>query len=59
MEAYEIARLFVNKTMISKEPRRKGNPGYPRLQAIHLLFYVRKKRIETDKGLIRHLKLAR
>ena len=59
MEAYEIVRLFVNKTLISKEPRRRGNPGYPRLQAIRLLVYARLKGIGTDKGLIRHLKKNR
>lgn len=59
MDAFEIARLFVNKTLISKEARRRGNPGYPRLQAIRLLVYARLKRIGTDKGLIRHLKKNR
>jgi transposase/ribosomal protein L30/L7E len=59
MEAYEIARLFVNKTLISKEVRRRGNPGYPRLQAIRLLVYARLKGIGTDKGLIRHLERNR
>jgi len=28
MEAYEIVRLFVNKTLISKKPRRRGRRGY-------------------------------
>jgi IS5 family transposase len=55
MDAYEIVRLFVNKTLIAKGPRRRGNPGYPRLHAIRLLVYAKLTRIETDKGLIRHL----
>lgn len=59
MEAYEVARLFVNKTLVSKGPRRRGNPGYPRLQAIRLLVYAKLTRNETDKGLIRHLKKNR
>ncbi|MCJ7613745.1 transposase [Candidatus Bathyarchaeota archaeon] len=59
MEAYELVRVVVNKTVISKEPGRRGNPGYPELQAIRLLVYARIKRIGTDKGLIRHLKRNR
>lgn len=59
MDAFEIARLFVNKTLVTKGPRRRGNPGYPRLQAIRLLVYARLKGIGTDKGLIRHLKKKR
>jgi len=59
MESFEIVRLFVNKTLVSKEAKRRGNPGYLRLQAIRLLVYARLKRIGTDKGLIRHLKKNR
>jgi transposase len=55
MEAYEVVRLFVNKTLISTGPQRRGNPGYPRLHAVRLLVYAKLTRIETDKGLIRHL----
>jgi transposase len=55
MDAFELVRLFVNKTMVSKEASRRGNPGYPRLQAIRLLVYAKLKGIGTDKGLIRHL----
>ena len=36
IEAFEIVRLFVNKTVVSKGLRRRGNPGYPRLQADRL-----------------------
>ncbi len=59
MEAYELVRVFVNKTVVSKKSKRRGNPGYPRLQAVRLLVYARLKRIGTDKGLIRHLKKNR
>ena len=59
MEAYELVRVFVNKTVVSKKSKRRGNPGYPRLQAVRLLVYARLKRIGTDKGLIRHLKRNR
>ncbi len=57
MEAYELVRVFVNKTVVSNMMKRRGNPGYPRLQAVRLLVYTRLKRIGTDKGLIRHLKM--
>jgi len=59
MEAYELVRVFVNKTMVYEKSKRCGNPGYPRLQAVRLLVYARLKRIGTDKGLIRHLKRNR
>jgi phage baseplate assembly protein W len=28
MEACEVVRLFVNKAIVSAEPKRRGNPGY-------------------------------
>jgi transposase len=59
METYELVRVVVNKTVVSKKTRSRGNPGYPRLQAIRLLVYAKLKRIGTDKGLIRHLKRNR
>ena len=59
MEAFELVRLFVNKTVVSKGLRRRGNPGYPRLQAVRLLVYAKLRGIETDKGLVRHLKKGR
>jgi len=59
MEAFEVVRVFVNKTLFSNGSRRRGNPGYPRLQAVRLLVYAKLKRIGTDKGLVRHLKKDR
>lgn len=59
MEAFEIVRVFVNKTVVSNGCRKRGNPGYPRLQAIRLLVYAKIKGIGTDKGLIRHLERNR
>jgi len=59
MEAFEIVRVFVNKTLVSNGSRRRGNPGYPRLQAVRLLVYAKLKRIGTDEGLVRHLKRDR
>ena len=34
MEACEVVRLFVNKAVVSAEPKRRGNPGYGRLKAL-------------------------
>jgi transposase len=59
MEAFEVVRVFVNKTMVSNGNRRRGNPGYPRLQAVRLLVYAKLKGIGTDKGLVRHLERNR
>jgi len=59
MDAFELVRVFVNKTVVSKEACRRGNPGYPRLQAVRLLVYAKLRGIGTDKGLIRHLKKNR
>lgn len=59
MGVFELVWVFVNKAMVSKGPRRRGNPGYPRLQAIRLLVYNQLKGIGTDKGRIRHLKKHR
>jgi transposase len=59
MEAYELVRVVVNKTVVSRETMKRGNPGYPELQAVRLLVYARLKQIGTDKGLIRHLKKNR
>ena len=56
MEEYELVRVVVNKTVVSKETGRRGNPGYPRLQAVRFPVYARIKRIGSDKGVIRHLK---
>ena len=59
MEAFEIVRVFVNKTVVSNGSKRRGNPGYPRLQAVRLLVYAKLKGIGTDKGLVRHLERNR
>jgi hypothetical protein len=59
MEAFELVRVFVNKAVVSEGSRRRGNLGYPRLQAVRLLVYAKLRRIETDKGLVRHLKKNR
>ena len=49
----------MNKTVISKGPRRRGNPDYPRLQAVRLLVYAWLKGIGTDKALVCHLNKKR
>ena len=56
MEACEVVRLFVNKAIVSAEPKRRGNPGYGRLKALRVLVYARLKGLENDTRIIEHLK---
>ncbi|MGD0995200.1 MAG: hypothetical protein ABR909_06720, partial [Candidatus Bathyarchaeia archaeon] len=56
MEACELVRLIVNKTVVPKEPKRRGNPGYGRLRAIRVLVYARLKGLQNDTRIIWHLK---
>ncbi len=56
MEACEVVRLFVNKAIVSTEPKRRGNPGYGRLRALRVLVYARLKGLENDTRVIEHLK---
>lgn len=56
MEACELVRLIVNKTVIPKEPKRRGNPGYGQLKAIRILVYARLKGLQNDTRIIAHLK---
>jgi IS5 family transposase len=56
MEACEVVRLFVNKAIVSAEPKRRGNPGYGRLRALRVLVYARLKGLENDTRIIEHLK---
>jgi hypothetical protein len=56
MEACEVVRLFVNKAIVSAEPKRRGNPGYGRLRAIRVLVYARLKGLENDTRLVEHLR---
>ncbi|MGF3523297.1 MAG: transposase [Candidatus Bathyarchaeia archaeon] len=55
MDACEVVRLIVNKTVVS-EPKRRGNPGYGRLKAIRVLVYARLKGLENDTRIVEHLK---
>lgn len=55
MEACEVVRLFVNKTIVSPEPKRRGNPGYGRLKAVRVLVYARLKGLENDTRVVEHL----
>src|SRR4030067_1287375 len=55
MEACEVVRLFVNKTIVSPEPKRRGNPGYGRLKAVRVLVYARLKGLENDPSVVEHL----
>ncbi len=56
MEACDVVRLFVNKAVISNEPKRRGNPGYGRLRALRVLVFARLKGLENDTRVIEHLK---
>ena len=56
MEACEVVRLFVNKAVVSAEPKRRGNPGYGRLKALRVLVYARLKGLENDTRVVEHLK---
>ena len=56
MEACEVVRLFVNKAIVSAEPKRPGNPGYGRLRALRVLVYARLKGLENDTRVVEHLK---
>ena len=56
MEACEVVRLFVNKTVVSAEPKRRGNPGYGRLKALRVLVYARLRGLENDTRVVEHLK---
>jgi len=56
MEACEVVRLFVNKAVVSAEPKRRGNPGYGRLRALRVLVYSRLKGLENDTRTVEHLK---
>jgi hypothetical protein len=56
MEACEVVRLFVNKAVVSVEPKRRGNPGYGRVKALRVLIYSRLKGLENDTRIVEHLK---
>jgi transposase len=56
MEACEVVRLFVNKAVVSVEPKRRGNPGFGRLKALRVLVYARLKGLENDTRVVEHLK---
>lgn len=56
MEAYEVVRVFVNKAVVPREPRRRGNPGYGPLKAVRLLVYSKQVSLENDTRIVEHLK---
>ena len=56
MEACDVVRLFVNKAIVSAEPKRRGNPGYGQLKALRILVYARLKGLENDTRLVENLK---
>ena len=56
MDACEIVRVFVNKMVVSPEPRRRGNPGYGALRAVRLLVYSRHVGLGNDTRVVEHLR---
>src|SRR3972149_3957253 len=56
MEACEVVRLFINKAIVSAEPKRRGNPGYGQIRALRVLVYARLKGLENDTRIVKHLK---
>jgi hypothetical protein len=56
MEACEVVRLFVNKAVVSVEPKRRGNPGYGRLKTLRVLVFARLKGLLNDTRVVEHLK---
>jgi len=57
-EAVELARLAVNKTIVS-ERKGRGRKGYGRLAALRLLVYALLVGIDKDETLERHLRRNR
>jgi transposase len=56
MEACEVIRLVVNKTVIPAQSKRRGNPGYGQLRAIRVLVYSKLKGLNNDTRIVEHLK---
>jgi hypothetical protein len=56
MEAYEVVRLFINKTIAPAEPKRPKNPGYGQVKALRVLVYDRLKGLNNDTQIVEHLK---
>jgi len=54
-EAVELARLVVNKTIVSEREGR-GRKGYGRLPAVRLFVYAQLRGIHKDEPLEKHLK---
>jgi hypothetical protein len=54
--ACEAFKLFVNKVIVSAEPKRLENPGYGRLRALRVLVYARLKGLENNPCVVEHLK---
>ena len=54
MEACEVVRLIVNKTVVPAETKRRGNPGYGQLKAVSV--YSKLKGLNNDTRVVEHLK---
>ena len=56
MEACEVVRLLVNKAAVLSEPKRRGNIGYGKVNALRVLIYARLKGLGNDTIAVKHLK---
>lgn len=50
-----VVRQFINKSVVPKRPRQRGNPGYPWHVVARVLVYAVLSEVFTNKGLVRHL----
>ena len=56
MDACELVRQIVNKTIVPAQPKKAGNPGYGQLKAVRTLVYARLKGLQNDTRINWHLK---
>ena len=58
MEACEVVRLLANKAIVLAKPKKRGLPGYWRVNALKIIVYARQKGLDNDTRIIEHLKKA-
>lgn len=59
MDAWDVARLFVDKMVVPAEPSRRGDPGYGRLKALGVLICFRLNGLEDDTWIVEHFRKCR
>ena len=55
MDTCEVVKLLVNKAIALSEPKRHGNIGYGKVNALRILVYARLKRLGNDTKLVEHI----